>query len=318
MKAGRRVEKGFSLLEVLLVIALLSSTLLPFILMTTQTSQNANAQLLTSSRSLMLNSLMDEVEPELITVGTASTFTISAMDTSTYNTQGSSGQNLPFIRQLDVTTAGASDTLKKTFNFYSYNASTDATSAPLYKTTQTYWMDEFFIDCAGSSASNTPVTDNALRRWNQDTSYDTATKRPGYVTPTTTTTGSIANDIVNTDKKDDVIYQTYRQSAVGANIDYNFDVTNGPYVVKLYFAETSATITDTSPNRRRADIYLEGSSVATSYSPWLVTGGAYRANIQSFNVDVADGVLNVSVRKSATSDNEVQLAGISVSRREMP
>jgi Malectin domain len=90
-------------------------------------------------------------------------------------------------------------------------------------------------------------------------------------------------------------------------------VENGYYIVDLYFGELNATVTGTAPNRRLMNVYFEGSLAnTTAYSPYETTGGSYRANIQSFDVTVADAVLNLSLRRNASSNHDARLSGIAI------
>lgn len=301
----RLTRPGISLVEVLMIIALLSSIIIPFVLFTTRSSQNSKGLSIQSTRGILMKRLMDEMDPA------RPDFFTQFSSTSMQTTVSESGQTIPYIRVANTT---GSDAFTRVVNFYLYNTTSDAVSSPLLKTTQTLDTDEIRIACTQTS-SNSPLVDSSGRTWIDDLAYAAGTVQPGYVSAGSTT--SSASDILNTSGNDDALFQSQRVGTSAANIDYNIPVNSGSYTVKLYFAELVSTITGSSPNRRRMDIYLEGSAVKTSYSPYEVTGGTYYANIQSFDVTVTDGVLNISIRKSATSDNDARIAGIVVTKRTM-
>ncbi len=131
---------------------------------------------------------------------------------------------------------------------------------------------------------------------------------PGFVSGGTI--ASFANDLPNTWHHDSV-YQTYR---TGTPLSYSFDVANGNYTVHLYFVEPTGTV-NASGNRRLMDIALEGTTVLSNFSPFEVFNNAYRGHVRLFDVAVTDGVLNVSITRSASSNQDPVLSAISVIKR---
>lgn len=87
---------GFSLLEVLLIIGMLSVTILPFTLLMSQTAGNARGAYLQSSRSILLNSMMDEATIDR-------NFYYPQYSHAMNSSVSESGQVLPFRRAVDTT-----------------------------------------------------------------------------------------------------------------------------------------------------------------------------------------------------------------------
>lgn len=85
----------------------------------------------------------------------------------------------------------------------------------------------------------------------------------GYVGGyTTSTTSTITNNYG---------YPTGLQSVrYGTSFDYKFDVLNGTYNIKLYFAECW----DTQAGRRPMDISINGTVVLSNFDPWTDAGAA--------------------------------------------
>jgi Tfp pilus assembly protein PilV len=301
-----RAQQGISFIEILLTLVLLGAVILPITLLLGQTSQNSKGTFVQSTRSLVLSSLMDEMSPARPTYYTL--FNDSAKNTSI----SESGQTIAYLRKVDT---GASNALTRTTYFYVYNNATDPAASPYYKSMLTHTADELRIRCGSASG----LIDSANQPWQGDgNAYSAANKQPGYVTGSSGTTGSNVVDIVNTDGNDDGIFQYYREGTGSTQVNYSFDVANDQYTVDLYFAELNAAVTGSAPNRRLIDIYIEGILKNTSaYSPYETTGGANRGNIQSFDVTVADGVLNASIRRNASSNHDARISGIVVRKRRM-
>ena len=114
------------------------------------------------------------------------------------------------------------------------------------------------------------------------------------------------------------MFQHYREGTGSTNVDYKFNVPNGDYLVSLYFAELNPSVTGSAPNRRLMNIYIEGTlQNSTAYSPYETTGGSYRGNIQPFEVTVSDNVLDISIRRNASSNYDGRISGIVVQKRLM-
>ena len=283
-------QAGFSLVEVLLIISMLSAIIIPFTLIMTQTAQTSRGGYLQSTRSILLNSLKDEIDPD--EPNFVSRFTDSSMNTSV----SESGQTIPYMRVVDATNSGATTSMKRTTDFYLYNNSTDATSSPRYKTTLIQYAKVLRYRFGNTNSS----IDNCGRYWFGDYYlYDATNKIAGLAA--SYSAGSTVSDIINTTGNDDSIFQYNRYANP---LNFSADVENGAYTVKLYFAEAYAAINSTT-SKRRFNIYLEGVKMNTDgpYSPYESTGGLYRADVRMYDVNVTDGVLNVSLQTDSTSDD---------------
>lgn len=284
--------RGFSLIEVILVIVLLSSTILPLTLLNSQKSLSSRTNYVESSRSFQQAYYTDEMMPDRPSYVTL--FTDSGMNT----VLNESGQVIPYLRKVDSTNSNA---FSRTIDFYQYRDSTDALTSPKSKVSLTQNSQEVRIRC-GNTAD---LIDTAGLYWYGDAyAYDSSLKQPGYVTGTQSgvlgaSPGVV--DIINTTGNDDSLFQAYREaSGAGNNIEYNVDVLNGAYTVKLYFAEVNSAVTGSAPNRRLMDIYLEGSLKNNApFSPYEATGGTNRATYLTYDVTVSDSVLNISIRPNA-------------------
>lgn len=285
-----KVTAGFSLVEVLLIISMLSLIMVPYTLVMSQTTQGSRGLYLQSTRSILLNSLLDEMDPERTTYYFR--FNDSSMDT----TVSESGQTIPIMRKVDVTNSGATDSLKRTVNFYLYNNSTDANTAYRYKTR----VVQSVRNLRQRTGTGVSMIDTANNLWqNTATTYDSATKVPGLVA-SYSYDATACPDIINTTGNDDNLLC---KNSFGASISYSADVENGPYTVKLYFAEINSSINGTT-NRRLADITIEGVQMTQApYSPYEATGGTGRAHVKMYDVNVSDGTLNITISKNASSND---------------
>jgi hypothetical protein len=72
---------------------------------------------------------------------------------------------------------------------------------------------------------------------------------------------------------------------------YNFAVPNGKYTVKLLFAEIYSGIN--GPGDRVFSFSVQGHEF-TDFDIWVKAGGSNTAYIQSVDVDVTNGVLNIT------------------------
>lgn len=91
--------------------------------------------------------------------------------------------------------------------------------------------------------------------------------------------------IANT--KNPVIYRSERYSMTA----YSWAVPNGKYVVKLHFAETYDGIT--APGERVFSFSVEGHEFK-NFDVWAKAGGTLRAYVETVNVDVTDGKLDIT------------------------
>lgn len=298
-----KCSKGFSLVEVLLIISMLSLIMVPYTLVMSQTAQGSRGTYLQSTRSILLNSLLDEMNPERTTY--YSRFNDSSMNTAI----SESGQTIPFMRKVDITNSGATTALKRTVNFYLYNNSTDANTAYRYKTRVVQTAKSLRLR-TGTTVS---VIDTANNFWqNTGVTYDSTNKVPGPVASYSSDATSCP-DIINTTGNDDSLLC---KNSLGASMSFSADVDNGPYTVKLYFAEINSGINGTT-NRRLADITIEGVQVTQApYSPYEATGGTARAHVKMYDVNVTDGTLNITISKNASSnDSNVFVNAIQILER---
>jgi len=92
---------------------------------------------------------------------------------------------------------------------------------------------------------------------------------------------------------DDVLYQTERwDSSTSPELMYSFSVPNGDYVVNLYFAEIYSGTAGVG--LRVFDVNIEGQSVQNDLDIYSEVGFE-TALMKSYNVTVADGVLNIQL-----------------------
>jgi len=83
------------------------------------------------------------------------------------------------------------------------------------------------------------------------------------------------------------LYRTERYSMTA----YRFVVPNGKYTVKLHFAEVYSGITDAG--QRVFSFNVQGHEFK-DFDIWVKAGGFSKAYVESVNVDVTDGKLNIT------------------------
>ncbi len=281
-----KATRGFSLMEVLLIIGMLSVTILPFTLMISQTAGNARGAYIQSTRSIVLNSLMDETSVDrnyyklLYHTGASNNTNITE-----------SGQVIPFRRMVDDQNTGASDTFKKTVYYYLYNNNSDAANAPRYKTRITDQRTTMRVRLGTPNA----YVDSSGLFWNAENAYqqDGDALVPGY--SGARTLWADATNIVNTEL-DDELFQVGGYD--GTSMNYKVPVSsNGHYTVKLYFLENGQPT-------RLMDITMEGTLMnpGAPYNAYLASGNRYYCgNVQMFDVYVSDGTLDISLTNNANS-----------------
>ena len=96
-----------------------------------------------------------------------------------------------------------------------------------------------------------------------------------------------ADDAEITNTPDASLYRTERYSMTG----YNFAVPNGKYTVKLLFAEVYSGIT--GPGDRVFSFNVQGQEFK-NFDIWVKAGGFDKAYVQSVDVDVTNGTLNIT------------------------
>ncbi|MGD0252297.1 MAG: malectin [Verrucomicrobiota bacterium] len=96
-----------------------------------------------------------------------------------------------------------------------------------------------------------------------------------------------ATDLQIANTKDPGLYRTEHYSMTS----FSYPVPNGKYIVKLHFAETFDGIT--GPGERVFSFNVEGQEFK-DFDVWAKAGGPNRAYIETVNVEVTDGKLNIT------------------------
>ncbi len=96
-----------------------------------------------------------------------------------------------------------------------------------------------------------------------------------------------ADDANVTNTTDQALYRTERYSMTA----YNFLVPNGKYTVKLHFAEVYSGIS--GPGDRVFSFNVQGHEFK-DFDIWVKAGGPDKAYVESVDVDVTDGKLNLT------------------------
>ena len=119
-----------------------------------------------------------------------------------------------------------------------------------------------------------PFTDAAGNKWLTDQGFadGETVERPDI-------------EIANTDTP--AIYRSERY-AMSA---FSYPVPNGKYTVKLHFCETYEGIT--GPGERVFSFNVEGHEFK-DFDVWVKAGGPLRAYIETVNVEVTDGKLDIT------------------------
>lgn len=95
------------------------------------------------------------------------------------------------------------------------------------------------------------------------------------------------DDATITNTTDQVLYRTERYSMTA----YNFLVPNGQYTVKLHFAEVYTGIS--GPGDRVFSFNVQGHEFK-DFDIWVKAGGFDKAYIESVDVEVTNGTLNIT------------------------
>jgi len=95
------------------------------------------------------------------------------------------------------------------------------------------------------------------------------------------------DDAVITNTPDSALYQTERFGMTA----YSFAVPNGKYTVKLLFAEIYSGIN--GPGDRVFSFNVQGHDFK-DFDIWVKAGGPNKAYVESVNVEVTDGKLNIT------------------------
>jgi len=95
------------------------------------------------------------------------------------------------------------------------------------------------------------------------------------------------NDVQIANTKDPAIYRTERYGMTS----FSQKLPNGKYTVKLHFAEVYSGIT--GPGMRVFSFSVQGHEVK-DFDIWVKAGGFDKAYVESVNVEVTDGKLNIT------------------------
>lgn len=147
------------------------------------------------------------------------------------------------------------------------NAPETASTQPVFKPTQPAIRIR-----AGNSE---PLTDAAGNVWLADQGF------------TGGDTISRADDLKIENTKDPALYRSERYSMTA----FTRPLTNGKYTVKLHFAETFEGIS--GPGQRVFSFNVEGREFK-DFDVWVKSGGAQRAYVETVNVEIADGKLDIA------------------------
>jgi len=98
-------------------------------------------------------------------------------------------------------------------------------------------------------------------------------------------------DLANTD--DDALYNNWRYG----NFAYHIPVYPGAYTVELHFADTY----NSAPGQRIFNVAIEGTTVLQDFDI-IATAGANAALIRTFDVTVADGVLDIALSNGSVGN----------------
>ena len=96
-----------------------------------------------------------------------------------------------------------------------------------------------------------------------------------------------ATDAAVTNTPDAALYRTERYSMTA----YSFAVPNGKYTVKLHFAEVYSGIS--GPGDRVFSFNVQGHDFK-DFDIWVKAGGFSKAYVESVDVEVTDGKLNIT------------------------
>jgi Di-glucose binding within endoplasmic reticulum. len=95
------------------------------------------------------------------------------------------------------------------------------------------------------------------------------------------------NDLQIANTQDQAIYRTERYGMSS----FSYKLPNGKYIVKLHFAETYEDITGAG---QRVFSFNVAGHEFKDFDVWAKAGGAKRAYIETVNVDITDGKLDIT------------------------
>ncbi|NCO88154.1 MAG: hypothetical protein GW886_16155, partial [Rhodobacterales bacterium] len=133
----------------------------------------------------------------------------------------------------------------------------------------------------------------------------------GVASKTYTNATIAGTDIPDTDL--DLIHQTERSAVDADKWGYSIPVANGDYLIDLIFAEiyhgVATAAANAVPGKRVFDIFLENALVEPNFDIIAAAGGAATEVIKTYQVTVADGVLNIEFDASV---NQAKISGLVV------
>jgi hypothetical protein len=110
------------------------------------------------------------------------------------------------------------------------------------------------------------------------------------------------NDLQIANTQDQAIYRTERYGMSS----FSYKLPNGKYIVKLHFAETYDDITGAG---QRVFSFNVAGHEFKDFDVWAKAGGAKRAYIETVNVDITDGKLDITF---TTNIQSPQINGIEI------
>jgi hypothetical protein len=96
-----------------------------------------------------------------------------------------------------------------------------------------------------------------------------------------------ADDLQIANTTDPAIYRTEHYDMTA----FSWPVPNGKYIVKLHFAETYEGITGAG---ERVFSFNVGGQLFKDFDVWAKTGGGQRADVETVNVEVTDGKIDIT------------------------
>jgi len=132
------------------------------------------------------------------------------------------------------------------------------------------------------AGSTTPYTDSNGNTWLAD---------QGFADGDTVDRG---NDVQIANTKDPAIYRTERYGMS----EFSCKLPNGKYIVKLHFAETYVNITGSG---QRVFSFSVAGQEFKDFDVYAKAGGARRAYVETVNVNITGGKLDISFTSNADS-----------------
>jgi hypothetical protein len=109
-------------------------------------------------------------------------------------------------------------------------------------------------------------------------------------------------DVQIANTQDQAIYRTERYGMSS----FSYKLPNGKYIVKLHFAETYEDITGAG---QRVFSFNVAGHEFKDFDVWAKAGGAKRAYVETVNVDITDGKLDITF---TTNIQSPQINGIEI------